>query len=274
MAMGASLLQAGEPVAARSCLEEGITLYHPHRRGEDLLLYGYDAKVASQAHLSWALAWLGLLDNAVASVREAMAWANTIEHPWSLAIARHFALRVLQWRGELDALKAEADANIALAGKYGFPFFGIGATILRGWADCADGEFERGIAQIRESMSNWVSIGAVIGQAYHFSLLADGYRRQAEVGDARKPLAAEGLKAVAAGLAMARKTGERCWDGELYRLKGELLLLSSDQNNTRAQASFRRAIDISRGQQATLFELRATASLAHYRSGRGTGQVH
>jgi predicted ATPase len=55
------------------------------------------------------------------------------------------------------------------------------------------------------------------------------------------------------------ETDERHWEAELYRLKGELLLTQGDK--TEAEASFHKAIEVARHQQARSWELRATVSL-------------
>jgi hypothetical protein len=64
--------------------------------------------------------------------------------------------------------------------------------------------------------------------------------------------------AIAEALAVVEGSGERMWEAELLRLRGELK--SADQGE--AEADFRRAVDVARSQQARSQELRATTSLA------------
>jgi len=61
---------------------------------------------------------------------------------------------------------------------------------------------------------------------------------------------------------MVGKTGERFWEAELHRLKGELLLVLSTDNTTEAEACFHQALDIARRQEAKSLELRAAISLS------------
>ena len=61
-------------------------------------------------------------------------------------------------------------------------------------------------------------------------------------------------------LLLVAETDERCFEAELHRLKGELLLAQS--TGTEAEASFRGAVEVARGQQAKSWELRAATSLA------------
>ena len=71
-----------------------------------------------------------------------------------------------------------------------------------------------------------------------------------------------GLTALAEALTLAETTGERWYEPELYRLKGELLLQQSSDNQAETEASFHKALDIARSQQAKSFELRIATSLA------------
>jgi predicted ATPase len=79
---------------------------------------------------------------------------------------------------------------------------------------------------------------------------------------------------VTEALEVVQQSGERWWEAELYRLKGELLLIQdTDRGDSRAaptepslraeaESSFQRALDVARSQQAKSFELRAAMSLA------------
>jgi predicted ATPase len=112
--------------------------------------------------------------------------------------------------------------------------------------------------------------------------LAEAYHK---VGQAE-----EGLAALAEALAFVDKTGERFYQAELYRLKGELTLQQfhvssstfqvppSTQHPTpntqveveqEAEACFLKAIETARKQQAKSLELRATRSLARLWQSQG-----
>jgi predicted ATPase len=72
----------------------------------------------------------------------------------------------------------------------------------------------------------------------------------------RNGLPHEGLEAVAQGMRLVQN------NGELHRVKGELLLIQVPSDEAEAERCFRTAIDMAHGQKARLFELRATVSLA------------
>src|SRR5206468_1511046 len=71
-----------------------------------------------------------------------------------------------------------------------------------------------------------------------------------------------GLHAVAEALATVHTTGERYYEAELYRLKGDLLLARSPEQHAEGAACFRQSLAIACRQQAKSLELRATMSLA------------
>jgi predicted ATPase len=72
--------------------------------------------------------------------------------------------------------------------------------------------------------------------------------------------AAEGQRLLAEALDAVSATGERWFEAELHRLKGELLGLGGDQAT--AEACFIDALGVAREQSAKLWELRAATSLA------------
>src|SRR5205807_5675913 len=89
---------------------------------------------------------------------------------------------------------------------------------------------------------------------YFLALLAEAY------GTMGQPEA--GLTVLTEALTHVDKTGERWCEPELYRLKGELLLQQSSDNQVEVEACFHKARDIARSQQAKSFELRTATSLA------------
>ncbi len=105
----------------------------------------------------------------------------------------------------------------------------------------------QGMAALRES-------GAEQLQSYLLGRLAEAYGIDGQVE--------KGLATLAEALDFVERTDERYYEAELYRLQGELLLQQSPDNAAEAAASFHRALDVSRHQEAKSWELRAATSLA------------
>jgi predicted ATPase len=72
----------------------------------------------------------------------------------------------------------------------------------------------------------------------------------------------EALQTLDEAFSFVERTGQRYYEAELHRLKGEFLLAQIASNAAPAEQSFRTAIEISRQQRAKSWELRATTSLA------------
>jgi predicted ATPase len=70
-------------------------------------------------------------------------------------------------------------------------------------------------------------------------------------------------------LTIAGSDGDRCWEAETHRLRGELLWRKSASNRVEAETCFERATEIARQQGARWFELRATVSLARLLTTQG-----
>jgi len=90
--------------------------------------------------------------------------------------------------------------------------------------------------------------------AYYLALVATALGREGQFD--------ESLRAIEESFSIIERGGERDYESEVHRLKGELLLAQDASNAAQAEESFRTAIDISRKQKAKSWELRATTSLA------------
>ena len=77
----------------------------------------------------------------------------------------------------------------------------------------------------------------------------------------------EGLGTVAEALAQIEQSDERYTEAEIHRVRGELLLLQG--NESEAEVSLTKAIEVARRQQAKSWELRATISLARLWQAQG-----
>jgi adenylate cyclase len=71
-----------------------------------------------------------------------------------------------------------------------------------------------------------------------------------------------GLAVLTEALTHVDTTGERWYESEISRLQGELLLQQTVDNQVKAEACFRHALDLARSQQARSLELRTAISLA------------
>ena len=153
---------------------------------------------------------------------EALALAQELSHPFSLAAALSLLAGTHRLRREAPAAQERAEAAVALSHEQGFALFAALGSIFQGWALAEQGQREEGIAQMRQGLAAWQATGAELGRPYYLALLAEAYGKAGQ--------REEGLALLTEALTVINKTEERWWEAELYRLKGELLLQSSAQS--------------------------------------------
>jgi class 3 adenylate cyclase/predicted ATPase len=275
--MGATLFSFGELLAAREHLEQGMALYDPRRHRAYVLLHGEDPGVLCLGFTSLMLTLLGYPEQALRKSQEALTLARELAHPYSVAWALSYVGFVHHLRQEERATQEWEEAAITFSTEQGFAQSWVAwQTILRGWALAAQGQREAGLAQMRQGLATHLGTGMELWQPYFLALLAEAYGK---VGQAE-----EGLNTLADALDVVDKTGERFYEAELYRLKGELTLAHEGKSQkakgksqkskisrtphptpstqSEAEAYFLKAIEVAREQQAKSLELRAAMSLS------------
>jgi predicted ATPase len=253
-AVGATLFWLGAVASAHTHLAQGITLYDLQQHRASAFLYGEDTGVFCRSYATMTLWLLGYLDQGLTRSQEAVTLAQQIAHPFSLDYALCWAAVFHQCRREGRATQERAEAAMSLAMEQGFPLLVAVGSTMRGWALTQQGKVQEGIEQIHHGMMAWRATGAELLRPYFLALLADVH------GTLGEPEA--GLTALAEALTLADTTGERWYEAELHRLKGELLLQGSSENSTEAETCFHDALAIARTQQAKSFELRTARSLS------------
>jgi predicted ATPase len=291
--LGATLFLLGEFVSARAHVEQVSVLYDLQQHRSLVFFYGgVDARVDGLSYVALSGWYLGYADQALESIHTVLTLAQDLSHPFSLAFALFHAAELHYLRRDGHAAQERAAALIALSHDRGFPETLALGTILRGWALAEQGQAEEGIAQLHEGLAALRAIGTEVQRPYYLAMLVDACERGGQVG--------EGLSAVAEALAQVDKTGERYYEAELYRLKGELTLAQSSVQrlgssvktsqklkvksrksqlpnsqhltpSTQAEAEecFQKAIEVACKQQAKSLELRATMSLARLWQSQG-----
>jgi predicted ATPase/class 3 adenylate cyclase len=299
-ALGQYLFFMGEFSSAREHFEQGIALYDPRQHSSLAFVYGQDPGMACLSYEAWTLWFLGYAGQALERSGEALALAQELSHPVSLAFALDFAAALHQLRREVRLTQERAEAAIALSSEQGFQYWLTAGTLYRGWTLAEQGQREEGTSQLRHGLDAFLATGAKLGQPYFLAQLAEAYEKGGK--------ADEGLSLLAAGLATIDNTGERFYESELYRLKGDLTLAQprvrslgfsvkkgpefTVQGSTLrtlstyhrtptthveadAEACLLKAVEIARKQQAKSLELRAATSLAHLWQSQGKkGEAH
>ncbi|MFB0534285.1 MAG: AAA family ATPase, partial [Anaerolineae bacterium] len=251
--LGFILFCLGEYTTALGHLERVIAFYNPEQHHRSLVVLSVaDAGPSALAYAACCLWCLGYPEQALSRSQQALALARELDHSFSLADVLCFAGCLFNaMRRDVQALKDDAEELMRLSNEKSFAgWLGMGTRFL-GEALAMLGQVQEGMAQMREGMAAHQSVGVRLDLSGKLGSLAEA---QAKAGQPE-----EGLTTLAEALALVEETDERHWEAELYRLKGELLLMQGDDAG--AEASLQKAVEVARRQQAKSWELRATVSL-------------
>jgi predicted ATPase len=249
--VGMPLLCMGELVAARKHFEQAASRYEAEAHRHMAFLYGHDVGMASNINLGVGLWLLGYPDAARKQSRDSLGLAREVPHAASQAYSMTHSAMVRGFCGEWQEAFELAENAITLTTRQGLALWLAWALTLRGRALAELGKVKEGIDQIRQGLESAQVIKAELWIPYHLCLLAEVYYR-----DEMWPTARASLDEAQRFI---EKNEERYWEAEVYRLRGELLLMDGAPE---ANECFHRALEIARRQQAKSLELRAAMSLA------------
>ncbi len=211
-----------------------------------------DRAVHALGHAAWDLWMLGWPDRALTRVREAVASARQLGHPFSLGHALIFETVVHLLRRTASEQRERAAELMAFGEKHGFPFFLGLARTFHAAARVAAGE-PQAVADLLPGLTQSGGTGSRAGAPGLLSLVGEAYLAVGRHSEAHG--------AVEGGLALAAQTGQAHFDADLHRLRGEIVL-ATGSTPAEAEAHFQRALEIARSQEARSFELRAAIRLA------------
>jgi predicted ATPase len=176
--------------------------------------------------------------------------ARKTSHPYILAIALALASVVDRLRGAETTLVECMTELATLARQQRFPLFCRVAEVGFGMILSASGKAAEGLARARHAVAEKPTEHGrrpLLGLA----ICCEG---AGEVDEALQLLDRE--------LEVANATGERIYEAELHRLKGEWLLAHRPARSAEAEDCYQHALVVARKQQAKFWELRASVGLA------------
>jgi tetratricopeptide (TPR) repeat protein len=279
--LGCSDFLAGELLSARTSFEQAMAIYTQSQTEASLF---WETGLLCFSFAALNLWHLGFPNQALHRASEAITRARICDARFIEA----FGLNSLAWvhmlRGDIAAVRTHATAALQLSEAQGFASAREMGRIYHGWVLSMQEDEHKGTLLIRQGIADFRSTGGITYRTYYLALLAEAYGKTRQIE--------EGLSVLDEALALVDKTGERFYEAELYRLRGELTLSQSKTSlrqvldksrtsqdkfedtspqslapNTQAvvqevEECFLKAIEIARQRQAKIFELRAVMSLS------------
>ena len=174
--------------------------------------------------------------------------------PYMLAVVLHHTNVFNQLLGDRQAVEERTAELLLLAREHGFAHWHATATLLHGWAMARRGALAEGVEMMRVGLAAKRATGSRLKLPYYQGLMAG------LLGRAGRGL--EALSLLDDAFSQIAVTGERWFEAELHRIRGEVLLGIAPGNLARALTCFAAAAEVARGQQAAWWEARIARSLA------------
>jgi len=250
-AMEITYTHLGDVRRALDHYEKALVLYDPTQHRDDSFLYALNPGVAMPCFASWALWFAGFPDQSLDRMEEALTLARELSEPQGLAHAALFASVLYQFRRDRLMAQYYAEAVIDISREHGLVLYGAMAMIMQGWTLSERGGDHEAIDQMREALAALDAMGTYLVRPHFLALLAEVLVRVDQTEEA--------MTLLDEAIALVDSKGERYYEAELYRLKGELLLQQSAGN---AEECFKRSMAIAESQQARSWQLRTALSLA------------
>ena len=205
------------------------------------------------SYMAWNAWLLGYPDRSLELSNKALSLARKLSHPLSSVFALSYAAMLHIYHQDPIKVREHAEAAIDIATDQGFVFWTAFAGMFLGWALSAQGQKEEGLTLIKRSVADWQTTGAKLGGTQFLALLAEVNGKTDNVET--------GLDIVSETLALIQQNEERLGEAELYRIKGELIVMQG-KDEVEAENNFKQGIEISKRQHAKSLELRSNISLA------------
>ena len=126
--------------------------------------------LSTAANTLWCL---GFPARAGQRSQEALALAQALEHPRSLAFVHLLAIYLHQRRREVRAAQAQAEALLTLATAQGFPQYVGYGTFWRGWALTRQGQQAGGLVQMHQGLDALVALESLVARPLCLVWLAE-----------------------------------------------------------------------------------------------------
>ena len=244
----------GDFDGARGHCEQALATFNPDRDGDLAFRFGQDLSVADMSYLALALWPLGEVDRALDLFERVKSRIAETAHIGTVAYGSAHAILFDMMRGDFARVAPLAAALSRLAREHDLRFWLAYGVFSQGWARWQVGERAAGLAEMRGGVAQLREQNAVT-----FDALLKGLLASAEAQDGDFDAASTTLDAA---FATSERTGQRWFDAELQRTRGEVLLNRDAAHPAPAEEAFLAALDIARAQKARSFVLRAALSLA------------
>jgi hypothetical protein len=260
--VGCTLYFLGRPTESYALLVEALKYKDAWQ--EAMLLYGQHPEIECMCFQAQCLWPLGYPDRALRKMDETVRLASHSKVVFNFAYASCQMLRIMFARREYEGVVQSANLLVTFCSAHNFEYIRRVAAFMKDFSLIFLGKADN-IDDLRESLPNLLGpgINSFMYKPFYQISLAECYRLLNRL----EP----GLVLIEEALACIVESGERSWESEAFRVKGEIMFASaiSECSPTRrgpvlsqAEQVFNLGIKAAQDQGAKAHELRTTTSLS------------
>jgi class 3 adenylate cyclase/tetratricopeptide (TPR) repeat protein len=246
---------APEYAASKRFLEAAVSLSRPETDPPHFFTHGQNPGLFSLSYLSRTLCYLGLLDQARATIEHCLAIAarraGDPGHLYGHVNALVHAARVYSLCGDLAAEKRFAEEAQDIAQRNHFAYYEAVSRCHLGWVAGCQGAPAEGIETMLAGLVALEKTGTSLALSQFLVMLAQLYIRAARWREAAATL-------------HRVPQGKPRWYAAVERVRGELLSRRPDSDPAAAEQAYRASLDLARRQGAGLLILKSALSLAEF----------
>jgi class 3 adenylate cyclase/tetratricopeptide (TPR) repeat protein len=250
--LGVACMQLGDLREARTQLELGLGRFE-EPASELRERFGLDGAVSARAFLALTMWLSGDLSRGQELIEEATRFAGELGHPPTTATVLIYKIAIAIARNDFESVIADAENFQKISQQHGMAYYralsrlylSLGRTRLGGAQRIDD--FRQSLADYRDQ-GNRVIVPGFLGVLARLEAQAQNHERA--------------LALIDEALAMSQEGGDRLYDSNLHRLRGNILLNRKPANPAQAEAAFKTSLAIANEQGARTLELLASFALA------------
>jgi class 3 adenylate cyclase/predicted ATPase len=245
---------AGDFVEARVYLERAFEMFYPLKDINLTIRFAQDLGVATMTFLSYVLWLLGELDRSREMMDESLARVKQVNHVGTTVYALNGSAVLALWRKDAAGVKFYTETVVELSRTHNLPMFAAWGAFLEAWSRWQLSGRNAGL----DGMRNGIAACRAQGNGLHLPLLMTALAEaEAHLGELDAAFLTIGT-----AIEETELHGQRWFEAETRRIRGEILLRRDPTNTEAAEEAFGEALWIAQKQKARVFELRAATDLA------------
>jgi class 3 adenylate cyclase/tetratricopeptide (TPR) repeat protein len=251
--LGVACMQLGDLREARTQLELGLS--RVEEPGSELReRFGRDGGASARAFLALTMWLSGDLPRARELIEEATRLAGELGHPPTTATVLIYKIAIEIARNDFESVVVDAENFLKISQQHSMGYYLALSRLYLSFGRAQLGNTQGGVDDCRKSLADYrdqgnrVIVPGFLGALARLEAAAQNYERA--------------LALIDEALVMSQEGGDRLYDSNLHRLRGNILLTRSPANPAQAEEAFKTSVAIAKHQGARTFELLASLALA------------